>query len=238
MRRAVTIAQKQEAVALAAVVGAVEAAERLGWDPRSVRKWSDEMGNRPELDAPTDELQQLYSLAVARVTTDVVEGKIKGQALMTVVGIARDKLDRAARWRERMAKVEAARSADTEPSDTPLTDAAHARFSDWMESLELTERRALYRYLRFGADIEAAGDLWDARPESEKTDAEGAADWERWLATCQADLAQMVEWGIAHEKREQDRVEQCKRAGRWLDDETCDLLIEAEEHLAQLEATA
>jgi hypothetical protein len=39
----------------------------------------------PELDAPTDELQDLYDLAVRKVTSDAATGRIKGSALMTVV---------------------------------------------------------------------------------------------------------------------------------------------------------
>ena len=33
-------------------------------------------------------------------------------------------------------------------------------------------------------------------------------------------------WGIADEQREHARTEQCKKAGRYLTDEECDLLIE------------
>ena len=91
MRRAVTEAQKREAVALSNVVGAVEAAKRLGWSVKAVRGWASDAGYRPPVEQ-TDELQKLYDLALARVTVDVAEGKIKGSALMTVLGIARDKL--------------------------------------------------------------------------------------------------------------------------------------------------
>jgi DNA-binding transcriptional MerR regulator len=92
-----TMAQQTGALALASVEGAEQAAERLGIDPRTIRRWQAAAGVRPELDVPSDALQSLYDLAVAKVTADVAAGRIKGTQLMTIVGIARDKLDRARR---------------------------------------------------------------------------------------------------------------------------------------------
>ena len=47
MRKAYTTAQKQEAVALARVMGAEAAGKQLGIDPRTIVKWVSQAGDRP-----------------------------------------------------------------------------------------------------------------------------------------------------------------------------------------------
>lgn len=97
MRKGYTAAQKAEALALAEVLGSEGASDQLGIDVRTVRGWRAAAGYRPDLDPPKDQLEALYDLALSKVTEQVASGKIKGTQLMTVLGVARDKLDRARR---------------------------------------------------------------------------------------------------------------------------------------------
>lgn len=227
MRRSATIAQMTEAVALASVVGADRAASDLGWDPRTVRKWQAKAGHRPELDGDSDQLQALADLALARVTSDVAGGKIRGTALMTVFGIARDKLDRARREATR-----AAQSDETPDDREPLTTAARDRFEAWVATLEPPQQRAIAHVIR--AELlrraEAAGD----RGIEPLSDADGAEIWRSVQAQLLADLPVLVDRMVAEEALEADRQRVREGLTRWLSDEDADLLIAAEKYLEEI----
>lgn len=88
MRKAVTPAQKHEAVSLAAVIGAEAAAKQLGWDPRSIRKWSGQAGKAPaDAIAPAD-WKTLGELARSKVAAMLTTGKLSIRDAATVAGIA------------------------------------------------------------------------------------------------------------------------------------------------------
>jgi len=59
-------------VALAAIVGIEAAAEQLGWDRRTVRKWSEAAGHPPELDGTATGWRELLDLLVVLVIVAVV----------------------------------------------------------------------------------------------------------------------------------------------------------------------
>ena len=122
MRSAVTPAQKREAVALAAIVGAEAAAEQLGWNRRSVRKWAEQAGHRPELDGNADAWQRAFDLAHAKVEGFLAIGKASAVAAATIMGIAQ----RNMRDLER----------DRRPSPAAESAvAAYDEFTDWLEHL-------------------------------------------------------------------------------------------------------
>ena len=175
-------ARKAEAVALADVMGADEAGKRLGIDPRTIRGWAQQLGRRPELDVPADELEPVYRLALARVTTEITEGKIRGPQLATVLGIMRDKLDRARSRRPEVAEPTIAERfvdalepyippgrmteayvalidwADSLPDDAPVTPDAALAF---LESLDLDQwsRDRAARDAAYRADVAALAEL-------------------------------------------------------------------------------
>lgn len=95
MRVAYSAAEKAEAVALARIVGAQEAANRLGMEVRAVRNWSKAAGVTPDVDP--DMLADAHGLALAKVTAEIASGKLTGTRLATVMGILADKVRLAAR---------------------------------------------------------------------------------------------------------------------------------------------
>jgi hypothetical protein len=92
MRIAYTSAQKREAVALARVAGIEAAAESLGIDPRTVRKWSAQAGDRPELDGNAAAWQRAFDLAHAKVEGFLASGKASAVTAATIMGIAQRNL--------------------------------------------------------------------------------------------------------------------------------------------------
>lgn len=88
MRKAYTAAQKAEAIALGVVMGAEGAAESLGMDPRTVRKWMAKAGKAPEIEAPETGWRSLLELAQAKVTTALTSGKVSPVQAATIAGIA------------------------------------------------------------------------------------------------------------------------------------------------------
>jgi transposase-like protein len=76
MRKAYTLAQQQEAVALARVAGAELAAEQLGIDPRTVRKWLAAAGHRPELDGSASQWRSALELAQAKLSARLASGTV------------------------------------------------------------------------------------------------------------------------------------------------------------------
>lgn len=88
MRIAYSLAQKAEAIALATVIGAEAAAERLHIDPRTVRKWAARAGRAPaDAITPTD-WAQLGDLARAQVASDLASGKVRTRDAAVIAGIA------------------------------------------------------------------------------------------------------------------------------------------------------
>jgi transposase-like protein len=94
MRKAYTTAQKQEAVALARVMGAEAAGKQLGIDPRTIVKWMSQAGDRPELDGDAGTWQRLFDLAHARTEAALASGKLSAQATATVMAIAQRNLEK------------------------------------------------------------------------------------------------------------------------------------------------
>jgi hypothetical protein len=88
VRKAVTPAQKREAVALAAIVGIEAAAEQLGWDRRTVRKWSEAAGHPPELDGTATGWRELLDLAQSQVATALASGKVRPKDVAVIAAIA------------------------------------------------------------------------------------------------------------------------------------------------------
>ncbi len=92
MRKAVTDTQRREAVALASVIGIEATAEQLGWDPRTVRKWSEAAGHPRELDGNAAAWQRAFDLAQARVEVFLAGGKASPIQVATIMGIAQRNL--------------------------------------------------------------------------------------------------------------------------------------------------
>ena len=87
-RIAYTTAQKQEAVALARVAGVEAAAQSLGIDRRTVRKWSDQAGDRPELDGSAEGWQRLLDLAQSKVAVALSNGTVRPKDAAVIAAIA------------------------------------------------------------------------------------------------------------------------------------------------------
>ena len=87
-RIAYTTAQKREAVALARVAGVEAAAQSLGIDRRTVRRWSDQAGDRPELDGSAEGWQRLLDLAQSKVAVALASGKVRPKDAAVIAAIA------------------------------------------------------------------------------------------------------------------------------------------------------
>jgi transposase-like protein len=117
MRKAYTTAQKQEAVALARVMGAEAAGKQLGIDPRTIVKWVSQAGDRPELDGDAGTWQRLFDLAHARTEAALASGKLSAQATATVMAIAQRNLEKLR----------------VKPAPSESAVAAREGFYDWLE---------------------------------------------------------------------------------------------------------
>lgn len=113
MRKRVTPAQKAEAVALAAVVGAETAAAQLGWDPRSVRKWAGQAGTAPADAIARTDWATLGDAMLAGVAADLASGKLTAVQKATIAGIAK-------------------RNAEKAPPASESAVAARERFLEWV----------------------------------------------------------------------------------------------------------
>lgn len=94
VRKAYSREARLEAVALARLSGVDIAAEQLGMDPRTVRKWTDQAGDGPELAAPAGLMAGLFDLASARVAAALTSGKLSAVQQMTIAAIAKRNMDR------------------------------------------------------------------------------------------------------------------------------------------------
>lgn len=92
--RKITPAEKAEAIALGAVLGADEAGAQLGIDPDSIRRWSKAAGRNPADTIEAPSWQRLGALALARAEKLVAEGKMSAVTLATVAGIAKRNQDK------------------------------------------------------------------------------------------------------------------------------------------------
>jgi hypothetical protein len=88
MRKRYTPEQMREAVALARVASAEVAAETLGMDVRTVRKWLSAAGDPPELQGSASQWSQALELAQAKLSAKLASGKVTAVQLATVAGIA------------------------------------------------------------------------------------------------------------------------------------------------------
>ena len=232
MRVAYTIAQKHEAVALAVVVGAEAAADQLGIDVRSVRKWAEAAGHRPELEV--DDWQALHDLAVARTTAAVASGKLPARTVAVIAGIAARNL--------RPTRVVAPSEPD-EPAENPGIVAMREAL-EWLDTLPDGAGSVVKRWLRRhiddelqdrrdSADQRAIDDDPYADPEpDQESSPEWWAGWREYVA---ANLPAILDEQAAAEALEAARWEQRDKASRWLSDDEADLLAEAERELASLE---
>jgi hypothetical protein len=113
-RIAYTLAQKQEAVALCRTMGAEAAAKALGMDPRTVRKWSEQAGDAPELAGNAGAWQRLFDLAHARVESMLSGGKLSATQVAVIAGIAQRNI------------------RDARPDDEQSAVTAREAFTDWL----------------------------------------------------------------------------------------------------------
>jgi hypothetical protein len=91
----------------------------LGIDPRTVRKWSAQVGDRPELDGSAEGWQRLLHLAQSRVAVALASGKVRPKDAAVIAAIA-----------ERNLRQLADRSEKREPEpQEPWTD----RFDRWCD---------------------------------------------------------------------------------------------------------
>ena len=105
---------------MARVAGADAAAQSLGIDPRTVRKWSDQAGNRPELDGSAEGWQRLLDLAQSKVAVALASDKVRPKDAAVIAAIA-----------ERNLRQLADRSEKREPEPRePWTD----RFDRWCDT--------------------------------------------------------------------------------------------------------
>lgn len=108
--------QKLEAVALARTVGADIAADQLGIDVKTVRRWLAKAGDAPELGADPGTWRALMDLAIARAASAVAGGKLTAVQVATIAGIA-------------------ARNAQRDPKPEPVREPTEAEvFVDTLEA--------------------------------------------------------------------------------------------------------
>lgn len=128
---------RARALALAGVYGSEEASRRTGVPGKRIRLWMEEAG-RPEVAIPAVDLENAQALALATLTSDIAEGRLKGTQLAVATGILTDKVDRARRRAELTA---------TDPNDhAARIEAERAAIYEWAranlppEDLERTHR--------------------------------------------------------------------------------------------------
>ena len=88
MRKAYSLQQKAECVALARIVGSTEAARQLGIDRRTVISWMHHAGGPPELLGDSATWTRLFDLAAAKVEKELTSGKLHPATAATIMGIA------------------------------------------------------------------------------------------------------------------------------------------------------
>jgi hypothetical protein len=88
VRKAYTVTQKAEAIALAVTAGAEYAAEQLGMDVRTVRVWAARAGKAPELAAPETGWRGVLDLAMARVSTALAGNSVRPKDAAVIAAIA------------------------------------------------------------------------------------------------------------------------------------------------------
>jgi hypothetical protein len=80
--------QRREAVALARVAGVEAAGQSLGIDPRTIRRWSAQAGDRPELHGSAEGWQRLLDLAQSRVAVALSSGRVRPKDAAVIAAIA------------------------------------------------------------------------------------------------------------------------------------------------------
>ena len=223
-----TEAQKREAAALADVVGSEEAASQLGMDYRTVQRYQRAYGKPPGAKPDVDGWQRLMDLALAKTTAAVASGKLHPKVVATIAGIAARNV-RAAR------QPEVEDPEDT--SDSPLWDAARERFRVWINALPVEQGRAVTARLHHDIDRaseEPADQSQYAHETPEEHDARIAAALEDTMAWSEEHMDELVAWNQERERLYVARTEQMHKAGRFLEDDVADLLIEAERLLEEL----
>jgi hypothetical protein len=93
--------QRREAVALGRVAGAEAAARTLGIDPRTIRRWSEQAGDRAELDGTAEGWQRFLDLAQSKVAVALSSGKVRPKDAAVIAAIAERNLRQLADRSER-----------------------------------------------------------------------------------------------------------------------------------------
>ena len=221
MRIAYSPAAKMEAVALAAVVGAEQAALQLGMGARAIRAWQVAAGHPPELDGDPDDWTALRDLAVARTTAALAGGKLTAIQVATIGAIATRNM--------RPAKV--APPATVNPiGDTTLVDAAVARLMGWLDGLPTDDRRRAVALAHYSLADELArrAETPGAQPPFDTPDQTVADGLDALLAYVQHQLPTAAAWLADRDALTAARNAQRRMASTHLSDGVADLLIAAE----------
>jgi hypothetical protein len=257
MRKAYTLQQKAEAIALAAIVGSEAAAEQLGMDPRSVRKWASQAGRAPELSAKPDQWSRLHDLAMARVTSDLASGRMKPRDVAVVAAIARRNLSKPERPADARRPIDILGDLRQAAWDVwPSGEAATfwATFNAWMDESVPEDHWSIagrliiapfslewhhLREHRFGQPYDPRDpELWAVVETPSPTTADDLLLWAIRRVESHGDLG---EWEAATEAEEQRHREEMAEKGRQtalayqqraLDAETQRLIEAAEAWLA------
>ncbi len=238
MRKAYTLSGKVEAIALGRLLGIEGASERLKIDRRTIRGWSERAGDPPELQGDGAQLTRIRDAAFARVETLLGSGRLTGVQAATIAAIAARGLRDQERAQRQIATEEVVAAADVDPN--PLSTAAGQRLADWIAALPSPDEQHARRFVLEMVDDARQYLAEHGEPDAAGTLAEqdaGAAlafDAARdWIADHLPDAAEHF---AKADVLEAARRRQRESAGRWLDDDICDTLIEAEQLLEVIEA--
>lgn len=207
MRKAYTAAQKAEAVALAIVVGAEGAAEQLGMDVRTVRKWAGQAGKGPELAAPAGGWAALLDLAMAKVTSALASGKVRPKDAAVIAGIASRNI------------------REPKPEPDPKTD-AETLVDRWLEEVDaiFPDQADLALTALIAGHDEIPLEEYEARFEDPIAYLRSLGDLEEW------DTRRKAEREAAYKTQiEANRTAAAAYTTRVLDEETQALVAAAEE---------
>lgn len=136
MRKPYSPAQQNEAVTLAAVVGAEAAAKQLGMRARTIRGWSVRAGKAPADAIGSADWRSLGDLARAKVAADLAAGRVRPKDAAVIAAIAQRNVRDV--------------PLDVEPEHTP-------------EQLDYAHRLEAALATKYGIDLadERASDLLD-----------------------------------------------------------------------------
>lgn len=190
MTRQYTEAERAEAVALAAAIGPVKAAEKLGLPRRTVSYWLHQPAASPIIAAAemgiADQLRAVNALALAEVTAGLRDPKARLGDKVAALRVVAEQLALAENRSTSNSNVHyRAFGTDAEPEKSGLTPEEMRDLRDWLDSVEEAGDGALLaapeikRLLTDGEvgiiDIAAsAAQLWDS--ESGRGPGQGLVD--------------------------------------------------------------